>query len=79
MSACTGADGVVVSHLFSAVYIGMTALSVAAAVFLGTIVMRAEMKTAPTTTPTMTMKEMCQGGLHSAVRSSSNGGQGLGK
>ncbi len=49
------ADGVLVSHLFPAVDIGITASSVAAAVVLGAIVPQVETKMA-STTMTMAMK-----------------------
>ncbi len=41
------ADGVMVSHLFLATDIGMTALSVATAVILGAIILQVETKMAP--------------------------------
>ena len=44
-----------VSHLFLATDIGMMATSVAAAVFLGAIVLQAETKTAPPTTTVVIM------------------------
>ena len=52
-----------VSHLFLAADIGMMALSVAAAVFLGAVVLQAEMKMVPTTTTTAMVNEM----RHSAL------------
>jgi hypothetical protein len=42
------ADRVVVSHLFPAMDIGLTASSVATAVVLGTVVLQVETKMAPT-------------------------------
>ncbi len=44
------ADGVVVSHLFPAANIGMTALSVATVVILGAFIPRVETKMVPTMT-----------------------------
>ncbi len=52
-----------VTHLFPTVDIGMTALPVAAAVFLNAFVLQGEMKTVPTTTTRATMNEMCRGML----------------
>ncbi len=51
------------SHLFPAADIGVTALSVAAAIFLCTFVLQAEMKTAPTTMTAATMNETRRGAL----------------
>jgi hypothetical protein len=45
------ANGVVLSHLFLATDIGVMALSVAAAIVLGTVVLQVETKLAPTTQP----------------------------
>jgi hypothetical protein len=53
------ADRVVVSHLFLAADIGVTASSVAAAVVLGTIVLQVEIKMAPTTMTVVTTNETC--------------------
>ena len=53
------ANGVMVSHLFPAADIGLTASSVAAAVVLGTSVPRVETKMAPPTTTMATTNEMC--------------------
>jgi hypothetical protein len=46
-----------VSHLFPAVDIGMTALSVAAAINLGAIIPQVEIKMAPTITAVATINE----------------------
>ncbi len=55
------ANGVVVSHLFPAVDIGMTALSVAAAIVLGAMVLQVETKMVPTRTTVTMMNEMHHG------------------
>ncbi len=55
------ADGVVVSHLFLAVDIGITALSITAAIVLGAIVPREETNMAPTTTTMVMMNKMHYG------------------
>jgi hypothetical protein len=54
-------DGVVVSHLFPAVDIGVTGSSVAEAVFLGAVVPWVETKMAPTTTTVATTNETRHG------------------
>jgi hypothetical protein len=54
-------NGVVMSHLFPAMDIGGTALSVAAAIFLSAVVPQVETKTAPTTTAVATTNEMRHG------------------
>jgi hypothetical protein len=51
------ANGVVVSHLFPAADIGVTASSVAAAVVLGAVIPRVETKMAPTKLTVATMNE----------------------
>ncbi len=51
------------SHLFLAADIGMRALSVAAAIFLGAVLLQVEMKTAPTTTTMATRNETHHGAL----------------
>jgi hypothetical protein len=55
------ADGVLVSHLFPAVDINVTASSVATAVFLDAIDPRVETKMAPMTTTVATRNEMHYG------------------
>jgi hypothetical protein len=55
------ADGVVVSYLFLAANIGMTALSVAAAIILGAFAPQVETKMVPTTKTMATMNEMHHG------------------
>jgi hypothetical protein len=54
-------DGVMVSHLFPAVDIGVMAATVIAAVILSAIVPQVETKMAPTTTSVATMNETCHG------------------
>jgi hypothetical protein len=51
------ADGDMVSHLFPAADMGVTASSVAGAIILGTIVPRVEIKMAPMTTTVATTNE----------------------
>ncbi len=53
----------VVSHLFPAADIGVTALPVTVAVVLGAIVPQVESKMAPTTMTVATMNETCHGAL----------------
>jgi hypothetical protein len=50
-------NGAMVSHLFPATDIGVTALSVTTAVVLGAIVLQVETKMTPTTTTMTTMNE----------------------
>ncbi len=55
------ANGVVVSQLFQAGDIGVMALSVAATIILGAVVLRVETKMAPTTTTVATTNETRHG------------------
>jgi hypothetical protein len=55
------ANGVVVFHLFTAMDIGMMALSVAVAIVLGAVVPRVGKKMAPTTMTMVTTNEMRHG------------------
>ncbi len=57
------ADGVMVSHLFLAVDIGVTASSVATAVFLGAVVPLVETKMAPTMTAMAATNKTLHGAL----------------
>ncbi len=54
-------DGVVVSHLFLAADIGMTALSIAAAVVFGPVILQVETKMVPTMKAVSTTNEMRHG------------------
>ncbi len=54
-------DSVVVSHLFLAMYIGITASSVAATIVLRAVVSRVETKMVSTTTTVAIMNEMRHG------------------
>jgi hypothetical protein len=54
-------DGVVVSHLFPAADIGVTASSVAVAIVLGAVIPQVETKMVPSTMTVTTTNEMCHG------------------
>jgi hypothetical protein len=72
------ADGVMVSHLFPAVYIGVTASSVAAAIVFSTIVLQVETKMA-SMTMTVAMTNKTRHGAPSTPQSDPYPREGKGK